>query len=112
MLPLGDCDLWLYLHGIFICIAMAFTTNNYFSPLCVFFFFNAAVLVVLIIKLQTSVADKADTSTRLAALTPPPQTRRHRESVGLQCMRLADISPCASRCCRVAWQHRLSIEAQ
>lgn len=39
MLPLGDCDLWLYLHGIFICIAMAFTTNNYFSPLCVFFFF-------------------------------------------------------------------------
>lgn len=81
-------------------------------PSVFFFFFNAAVLVVLIIKLQTSVADKADTSTRLAALTPPPQTRRHRESVGLQCMRLADISPCASRCCRVAWQHRLSIEAQ
>lgn len=40
MLPTGDCDLWLYLQGIFfICIGTTFTANNYFSPLCVFFFF-------------------------------------------------------------------------
>lgn len=29
---LGDCDLWLYLQGIFICIGTAFITNNYSPP--------------------------------------------------------------------------------
>lgn len=34
------------------------------------------------------------------ALTPPTQTCRHRESVGQQRIRLADIPSCVSRCCR------------
>lgn len=42
-----------------------------------FCFLNAAVFVVSVIRQQKSGADEA-----LAALTPPPQTRRHRQSAG------------------------------
>lgn len=83
MLPTFDCDLWLYLQGIFLFALAQLLQPTIISPPSVFcfvfffFFLNAAVFVVSVIRQQNSGADEA-----LAALTPPPQTRRHRRSAG------------------------------